>query len=207
MSFPSFAAASLVAWLGIAAPATAAVIASNTTGNFNTSGSGFAFGHSVTTGAGGPWNALTFSFFAIPLATPTPYAEGTLFLLSQSFAGLPDALTPATPGYIAHTATITGGAWDFADSVTLQPGTQYFFYMADAVSGAQLLFANTNPYPGGGAHQSFGPASDPYFAIPGGTVDLRFSLQGSLATETPEPASAVLLLPALAALARSPRRA
>lgn len=202
MTFPRLAAASLAALLGLAAPAQAEIITSNDTGTSQSSGADFAAGHSVTTGAGGPWNTISFNFVT---SDQLPFAVGTLFLLSQAYAGDQAALSNATPGYIADTATITGGAWDFEDSVTLQASTQYFFYMANFVGGPTLLYSDVNPYAGGTAYQA--DLSFDYFAIP--LVDARFTLQGtSLATtDTPEPASALVLATALLALRRLRRHA
>ncbi len=207
MTFPRLAAASLAALLGLAAPALADIITSNNTGTTLSGGANFAVGQSVTTGAGGPWNTLSFNLLADTQSGPTPFAVGTLFLLSQPYAGSHTTLSNATPGYIADTGTITAGAWDFEDSVALQASTQYFFYMGSYVGGPDLLFSSGNPYAGGIAFQSSPTSSDLYFDIP--TADLRFTLQGTQVgiTDTPEPASALVLATALLALRRLRRPA
>jgi len=70
----------------------------NTVGRFN-------FGQSVTTPAGRPWNNLRFNFVigeSGQLFGPQGTgAFGTLFLLSQAYAGTAAGLDAATPGFLA----------------------------------------------------------------------------------------------------------
>ena len=81
-------------------------------------------GQSVTTPVGGPWNNLTFNWLDLAGA---PTAAGTLFLLTQAYVGTPAALGAATPGFLATTASISGGMWIFDPSVTIQGATQDIF--------------------------------------------------------------------------------
>lgn len=189
--------------MSCAAPvAHAAVIASNTAGTTGSSpytDSARGFGQSVTTSSSGPWNTISFNFSLA--ADQSPAAWGTLYLLSSPYAGTVAALSSATPGYVADTSTITGGAWDFDDAVTLQADTQYFFYTASGGVPLSILFSLGNPYPGGILYEAIGANFGPLTG-----VDFAFSLQGNQVTATPEPASALLLAPALLALLRTRRR-
>jgi hypothetical protein len=158
---------------------------------------GIAFpGQSVTIAStGGPWDNIVFNFYSDASAT-TPTAFGTVFLLSQEYLGAPDDLSSSTVGYIAQAAA-SGGLYKFASGVTLQPGTQYFFYVnaegltsgnvTGSYSGGILYYAN------GGA-QNFQPAS---------LEDENFLLTGS---PVPEPNSIVLLVSGLLIIGGVARR-
>jgi hypothetical protein len=156
--------------LGLTATASAAsVITQNTSGSQATVLSGFYAAQSVTTPTGGPWNTIGFSFeqcatpsgtSCLSTTTNSPFALGGLYLLSQIYDGLPSALSSATPGFIGFTSTITGGVWTFASSLTLNPSTQYFFYMDTAFNGPEILYSTANPYAGGLATGT-DPASPP----------------------------------------------
>ena len=189
--------------MSCAAPAAhAAVIVSNTVGTVGSlpgTDSTYGFGQSVTTSSSGPWNTISFNF--LNAATKAPAAWGTLHLLSSPYAGTVAALSSSTPGYVADTSTIIGGAWDFDDAVTLQADTQYFFYTAAGGIPVSLLFSLDNPNPGGVLYEAHGGNFGPLAGL-----DFAFSLQGHQVTATPEPASALLLAPALVALLRTRRR-
>jgi hypothetical protein len=150
-----------------------------------------AFGQSVTTPSGGPWNSISFGFYSFPGILG---ADGTLFLLSQSYSGSPSGLSSLTPGFLASTSSISNSGWQFAPSLTLQPNTQYFFYM-NGVTGSPLLtsvrvgFA----YPGGEGFRASNTAS-PYGTLPN---DPAFNLQG---VPVPEPGTIGLLILGLSTL-------
>lgn len=196
--------------LFVADNAVADIIAQNTFFTNATIGVGFADGQSVTTPAGGPWNNIQFNFeqCASPsntscssTTTNTPFALGDLFLLSQIYDGLPSALSSGTPGFIAEATTITSGVWIFAPNVTLNPGTQYFFYMDTALNGPEILYSNANPYAGGqsfeansGNGPSYGP-DDPIIA----NQDHVFTLAGTAAA-VPEPGPAPVMAFVVAAI-------
>lgn len=188
----------------------AAIIAQNTSGTSATIGSGFANGQSVTTGGGGPWDNIQFNFeqclepsgTSCLSTTNAPFALGDLFLLSQTYDGLPSGLSSATPGFIAEATTISGGVWTFASSVTLNPGTEYFFYMDTAFNGPEVLYSTANPYAGGQAFEANsgnGPSYGPDDSILS-NVDYVFTLTGT-STSAPEPGTAVLLVLVMAAVA------
>lgn len=152
----------------------------------NTSTDSIFIGQSVTTPAGGPWDNLTFNLYDI---NDAPSANGTLYLLTQAYAGTPAGLSNATPGYLASTASINAGIWSFAPSVTLNSNTQYFFY-TDGLNN--ILRANTTgTYAGGIAYYSL--AANSAF-VTDSTSDTLFNLSGTPgATGVPEPASALTL--------------
>jgi hypothetical protein len=189
--------------------AVADIIAQNTSFTNATILTGFSDGQSVTTPTGGPWDNIQFNFeqctnpsgtSCLSTTTNTPFALGDLFLLSQIYDGLPSALSSATPGFIAEATTTTGGVWTFAPGVTLDSGTQYFFYMDTALNGPEILYSTANPYAGGQefeANSGNGPTyapDDPILA----NVDHVFTLAG---TPVPEPATAPLIVFVVAALA------
>src|SRR5215469_4680657 len=112
--------------LGMTIPASAVTLASDNT--IGTSNCCAALGESVTTPDGGPWDTITFNFIAeTEGGSPTvvgPFAIGSLYVLSQAYAGLAGDLSSSTPGFFGFTSTINNGVWDFS-GLTLQPDTQY----------------------------------------------------------------------------------
>ena len=144
-------------------------------------------GQSVTTPAGGPFDHITFNFYADPAAT-VPLAPGDLFLLTQEYLGLPPDLSSSTPGFLAQSTGVSSGVYLFDPSVTLQGGTQYFFSHNENFNKAWGRF-----YPGG--MEYFTGASFANFqASP--TDDVLFNLSGTEVTigpTVPEPASLTLL--------------
>jgi hypothetical protein len=72
-------------------------------------------GQSLTTGAGGPWNNITFAF----LGPAGNVAGGDLFILSSAYSGTPSGLSSATSGFLAQSTGVGGGAWTFAPTFTL----------------------------------------------------------------------------------------
>lgn len=198
--------------LCVSGNAWAAIITQNTTGTSATIGTGFFDGQSVTTPTGGPWDDIGFNFVQCgnPSGTSclaginSPYALGDLYLLTQVYDGLPSGLSSSTPGFVAEATTIVGGVWTFASSVTLNPSTQYFFYMDTAFSGAENLYSIGNPYPGGqayGANTGNGPTYGPDDS-PLANVDYVFALTGTAASSTvPEPGTGALTGLVLAGLA------
>jgi hypothetical protein len=193
----------LSAAFAISAGLHASVISEYNTGGLGSTGSGLKLGQSLTTPIGGPWNNIRFNFVncgfnpTIPGAcgsTDTPFAFGTLFLLTQEFTGLiPDSLTP---GFVASTSMIVGGTWRFDTSVLLFPQTKYWFYMPDN----DLSFTTRLRIGDDGVQ------GDGYFGLVGVTgwdkfrdlnqnftgADTYFTLQGD-ASPVPEPSQSVLL--------------
>jgi hypothetical protein len=87
----------------------------------------YYFGQAFTTvSTGGPWNNITFNFYAF--GTTTPLAAGTAFLLNQQYLGTPNALSSSTPGYLDSTSTIINGTYMFDSALVLQTNTQYWLY-------------------------------------------------------------------------------
>jgi hypothetical protein len=146
-------------------------------------------GQSVTTPAGGPWDNITFNFYADVAAT-IPAASGDLFILTQEYLGLPSALSGSTPGFFAESTGVSGGVYLFDPSVILQGGTQYFFYgNQNFITAADTV----NRYPGGVYYHAAQPFFD-FFTIP--LLDQTFNLSGtevSAVPTVPEPASLTLL--------------
>jgi hypothetical protein len=195
---------------GPTASASPVIIQQNTSGTLATVGSGFSDGQSITTPAGGPWDDIGFNF--AQCATPSgtsclstanpPFALGGLYLLTQKYDGLPSGLSSATPGFIAFTSTITGGVWTYAPGVTLNPSTQYFFYMDTAFDGPDVVYSDSNPYPGGQsfeANSGNGPTYGPDDSIIA-NEDHVFALTGNAVNSVPEPGTAALMVFGLAGL-------
>jgi hypothetical protein len=189
---------SLSVTLGLAGHATAAIIEWNPSGTSVSAGSGFTLGQSVTTMASpgvAPWDHISFNLVDSQF---NPYAVGTLFLLTQAYAGTEAGLSSVTPGFLASTSNTTGGVWTFAPTVMLQGSTKYFFYLDTPFDGSrQILFNDQDPLGGGEAYQGF--LGVPFHAVP--NVDLRFSLEGTPVARVPEPASLLLLVSSLGAVA------
>ena len=193
-----FKALALVAGLAAAATVHAGVISSFTGGTSGSSGNFLPYGQRVESSAGGPWNNISFNFYST--AGNNPFAIGTLYLLTQAYAGTPSSLSSATAGFVASTSSIVGGTWDFDDAVTVAASTDYYFYMADA-AGASLLFGAQN---GSVAYQANNTGAS-YISFPG--LSLNYSLQGTVADGTvPEPGSLALAGLALAGAAAARRR-
>ena len=142
------------------------------------------WGETVTTIAGGPWNALALNFVA-PSGAPT--AVGDVFLLSQQYLGTPSNLSSSTPGFIAE-GTASGGFYDFANGVTALGGTEYWVYTDAALqlTGPSGLTAGNESYFTSSATSDFGIISG---------HDINYTLTGSLSlVQTPEPGTSSLLL-------------
>jgi len=184
--------------LAAGAPAASgATILQNTGGSLGVV-SGF-FGESFTTPAGGPWSSVAFNFYSdIPATTPT--AAGTAFLLTQEYLGTPAGLGTALPGFLAQSTGVSGGQYNFAPTLVLQPNVKYFLY-----ENASLNTSGGNSITGGNAY--FAALSSNNFVtavIPSSTAlqASNFLLTGTpLATVVPEPASLVTLSLGLAAVA------
>jgi hypothetical protein len=169
---------------GILSTAHADTVSSVTNGGV-TSLSGY-WGETVTTIAGGPWDALALNFYA---SSGAPEAVGDVYLLSQQYLGTPSNLSSSTPGFIAE-GTASGGFYDFANGVTVLGGTEYWVYTDAALILTGDAVGNEYYYDGGGATSAFN-------AFPG--RDINYTLTGSLVT-TPEPGTSSLLLIGVASL-------
>ena len=130
---------------------------------------------------------------------------GTGFLFSSGYTGTPAALslvTEATTGFLGQ-ADAAGGFYTFAPSLTLAPGTQYFFYGNALIpQGAR---SGGNVYAGGMAPFSLSANSN-FIPHPTGN-SANFRVTGSPAG-APVPdggASALLLGLGVAALLISQR--
>jgi len=186
-----FSAALLI---GVTLSANADIIASyDQNGNLHNDA---FYGQSVTTPAGGPWDDIGFNFIG---GDSLPYATGMLYVLSQAYAGTPNGLSSSTPGYLADTGTINSGVWDFS-GLTLDPSTQYFFYMDSLVplGPPGVLLDVSSSYAGGIAYvTTSGGAS--YSAFPG--VSMLFDLTGTQVSDAPEPGTLALLMAGIALFA------
>ncbi|AMV27469.1 hypothetical protein VT84_23920 [Gemmata sp. SH-PL17] len=152
----------------------------------------FAVGQSFTTATGGPWDHITFNFFASGGAT-TPVASGTLYLLDQEYLGRAIDLSTSTPGFLATGTATAAGVYAFDSGVTLQAQTQYFVYTSAAI-GTNIAVTLPGDYGGGKAYNN---QPNLNFASPfGGISDALFRVQGEVAgpppVAAPEPASVTL---------------
>lgn len=137
-----------LSFLAFATPTQADTITSYTAGIAGNST--FFSGQSFTTPGTGPWDDITFNFFS---SGGTPQAVGTLYLLTQPYAGTPAGLSGAVPGFLASTSSIVSNQWVFNPSVMLQSNTQYFAFMD---SQTLINGSNSDAYSGGSAYLSSG---------------------------------------------------
>ncbi len=164
-------------------PSSAAVIVENNAGT-TVSLFGGIFAQSVTTPTGGPWGNIRFNFVN---GADSPIASGGLYALSQQYSGRPDALSTSTPGFLGFTNVISGGQWQFS-GLTLNPSTQYFFYM-DNFTNDVVKFSQTNSYAEGAGFNAVAPTTN-YLSI--ANFDLNLSLQGDVVA-VPEPSSVLFV--------------
>lgn len=182
--FGIMAAALFVLLLVAGAPARADLISSNFTGSSDITNAQTP-GQQVTLTAGGPWNGISINFYNA--TTNTPYAEGTLYLLSQEYLGVPSGLSTSTAGFIAQ-ATAATNAWTFDPGLTLTGGTSYYFYMSThpAQGTVSLLSATATGFQAYGAARGTGNFIARPFLV-------EYRLTGTVAAAVPEPASFALL--------------
>jgi hypothetical protein len=158
----------------------------------NTGGPGFTInsfaGQSFTTpSTGGPWNHITFNFFAPNDSSAV--AAGTAYLLSQSYSGAPGNLS-GQPGFLGASTGIVAGAYVFALPLTLQLNTQYFLYEdTPLTASAGNTISGGQAYVAGNGSPTFVPAN--------GAVSFDFQLSGDA---VPEPATLSLFGLGLAVL-------
>ena len=184
--FASIMAGALVAFFGVtgSGSAQAGTIAESTGGtNILTT----IPGQSVTILSGGAYRNIAFNFFD---ASQNSAAAGTLFILTQSYAGTPSALSNATAGYVAQSQSISGGVYLFDPTVILLGQAQYFVYATQSLTASGY---NSNVYAGGNSYTS-GGANTAFANRPG--LDANFRLSGD-STTAPEPGSLTLLLPVM----------
>jgi hypothetical protein len=182
----------------VAGLASAGVIDTNTGGTVVSPTAAF-FGQSFTTPGGGPFDDITFNFYADAGST-TPTAAGTAFLLSQVFLGAPADLNTSTPGFLGASTSISAGRYIFAPSLVLQANTKYFLY-----ENAAMVVSGGNTIPTGEGYFLF-PQSQTTFApapfadgsgnvIPGEFQATNFTVTAdAVVTAVPEPATFGLLL-------------
>jgi len=161
----------LVAAVGAALPARAGVIVQFTSGT-DGPGSGF-FGQNFTTPSGGPWDDIAFDF----LVGGNPEAAGTAYLFTSIYNGDPNGLSSA--GAFAVSTGVSGGSYDFAPSVTLQPNTQYFLY-EDTFTQDDIGLATGEYFSVGEPDLQFNPSF---------LESTDFQVDGSVTNAVPEPAA------------------
>jgi hypothetical protein len=160
---------------------------------------GAAVGESVTTPGGGPWDHIAFNFFDD--LTGDPYAANGLYVLSQAYAGTTDALNSSTAGYLGFTDTIDDGVWIFNTVLTLNPNTQYFFYMNKTTPTGTGVYVGDG-YAGGIAYGNAGGGS--FAGV--SSADIQFRLTGDQVTGAPEPGTLALMAGAVGLLTAVRRR-
>ena len=185
-----FAAAAFTAGLGISA-AQATVLVTDTAGPGSATD---AFGQSVTTPAGGPFNNITFNFYNVAGA---PTAAGILYIFNSVYGGTPNGLAGA--GALAASISNAGGVYAFAPSFTLAGGHQYFFYEDTLTT---ITGSGIDDYAGGNAF--FALTVSTAFTDAGGTQDANFTLSG--VKKVPEPVTLSLFGAGLAGAALLRRR-
>jgi PEP-CTERM motif len=184
--WPNAASLALTAVL-VSSHAFAGVIVENTAGTVSSASSSFVGQSFTMPSSGGPWNDITFNFFSNVPAT-TPVAFGTAFLLDQVYLGTPSSLSSATPGFLAESTGITGGMYDFAAALTLDPGVTYFVYENAAISIHAITGGNS--FAGGNAYAAFTAIDD---FVPQ-LVATNFAVSG---TVVPEPSALLMLVSGL----------
>lgn len=170
--------------------ADAAIIAENVPAPPDSAGSVETLGQRLITPSGGPWNQITFNFYlyyAVP-GGGNPFATNTLFLLTQEYVGFSSNLSSGTSGYVAQSSGIQaedgGYEWTFPIDTTLDPDTEYWFYMGG--SPGAVLGISTNTYADGYRYYEW--AGLPYQGF--SSQDMRFQLEGAL---IPEPATGAVI--------------
>jgi len=154
-----------------------------------TPGSGLAWGESLMTPVGGPWNNITFNFYSDAPAV-TPAAAGNAFLLTQEYLGTPAALSSSTPGFLAESVSNAGGVYTFNSGVVINPGTEYWIY-EDAVMS--LTGSNVDGSATEDLYDSVAATTN--FASFSAGVVANFTLSGTAAV--PEPGTLYLSICAL----------
>lgn len=171
----------------------ASVIIQNTAGSPNTLTE--YFGESFTTPSGGPWVNVAFNFYSnVSVVPPTPSAAGTAFLLTQTFSGLPTALSNSVPGFVAASTGVSGGQYIFAPSVELLSMTTYYVYENGSVTveGGSATSAGT---------AYFAPPTDDFQTAIGPSQTTDFAVTASAAAAVPEPTTVELALAGLGLIA------
>jgi hypothetical protein len=193
-----------IVFAATASPAQGGVIARYTAGDSNTET--LIYGESFTTPGGAPWDDITFNYYSNDNPVRTPSAAGNAFLLTQVYMGTPSALSSSTPGFLAESTGISGGAWIFNPSVVLNPDTEYWLYPNAAVSGTgtdELQVTGTSAeeaYMAASASADFSATFEPE-GLQGEIAN--FTVEG---TALPEPSTFVLCSAALISLAFYVRR-
>ena len=200
-SLKLFSFALLVAFATSSYSSAALMLQSNQ--NDTTLSAGF-FGQSFTTTGGGPFDNITFNWYADN--TPTAVAQGNLFLLDGAYTGTPgglDGLADSTVlgagvggATVLTSVAASGNLYTFSPSFTLQPLTTYFAYMDgaggafDSGGGFGITRSNSDTF-GGGANVGAVLASTTNYASD--TNDLGFLVTGLDAAAVPEPSSLAMI--------------
>ena len=176
-----------------ASPASASPVSIANSLNGATGYSAYAHGEGVTTPTGGPWSNITFSWIYNNSGTNEDVAFGTLYLLSQPYAGTPSGLSTSTPHFIAS-ATASGGVYTFASNVVLNSSTEYYFYCNANPGSVSETATETSAFVSGGQgpqvqYIAAGSLTSANFAASTSSSDNNlFQLSG---TAVPEPATLV----------------
>lgn len=177
--------AALCAFVGAGRSATAGVIVEDLGPGQVSNNAATAIGQAFMTPTGGPWDNITFNFFANQDGT-TPSAVGDLFLLTQQYNGTPGGLSSSTAGFVAESTTISGGEYVFASSVELQPSTLYYAY-TDSLFSSHTVWIESNGNLGS-LYVQFSESTTQDYSTPFGGGTAMLAVYG---TAVPEPSTLV----------------
>jgi hypothetical protein len=183
----------LLASIGLMGASLTAAFADTLAQNVGTTGTNSAdlfAGQSVTTGSGGPWDHIVFTF----MGPSGNIANGHLFILSDAYAGTASSLSSSTTGFLAESNGISSNGWVFDPTFSLVPNTQYFFY-SDFDFAPNTVSFSGDQYAGGNLFLESDSFGFTHFS-PLVSQDFDFRLTGTLVAPTavPEPRSLVLLI-------------
>ena len=113
------------------------------------------------------------------------------YLLTQQYLGAPQDLSAATPGFLATSTGVSGGAFVFDSTLTLLSNTKYYLYGTSTFTASGGNFV-----PGGEAYFSTNAATPFTTSVSddlAGLESANYILSGTAATAVPEPSTLVPL--------------
>ncbi|MDO6415406.1 PEPxxWA-CTERM sorting domain-containing protein [Sphingomonas sp. BIUV-7] len=173
----------------------AVVVAGNTGG---TSDGGVAiYGQSFTVSGTGSFNGLAFNFFN---ETGPAQASGSAFIFQSAYAGTPEGLSSASPGLLAQSASVSGGAYQFDPAFSVNAGQQYFLYTNSQYS---TVGSGSDNYQGGNVYVAYDPNAT-FIPFPG--QDANFRLTATSTNAVPEPATWAMFISGFGLIGGAMRR-